>query len=259
MRVKKTIWIFFMAMLFATLVLIVNSRIQLSGEVILGGAEDAFVKVDNLKQPFDDFGSYGKNLDGLDYPNIDITDWQYILINGENPSTTFEPRVKEIRNSGMYFAADALANLNNLISAAKEAGFTPYINCAYRAYSAQQFAFTSKANQLTWDDTYTYEEAEEIAKSIIAYPGTSDHQTGLGIDILDKQYNELDYSKMDKEFFAWMDEHCAEFGFIKRYPSSRKDVTGWDEPWHYRYVGIEAATFIMENNLTLEEFVAHYR
>ena len=74
MRVKKTIWIFFMAMLFATLVLIVNSRIQLSGEVILGGAEDAFVKVDNLKQPFDDFGSYGKNLDGLDYPNIDITD-----------------------------------------------------------------------------------------------------------------------------------------------------------------------------------------
>ncbi|MDO4815310.1 MAG: M15 family metallopeptidase [Bacillota bacterium] len=259
MRVKKTIWIFFMTMLFATLVLIVNSRIQLSGEVILGGAEDAFVKVDNLKQPLDEFGLYGKNLEGLDYPDIDITDWQYVLINSENPSTTFEPKVKEYKNSGVYFASDAIANLNNLISAAKEAGFTPYINCAYRDYSSQQFAFTSKANQLTWDDTYTYEEAVEITKSIIAYPGTSDHQTGLGIDILDKQYYELDYSKMDKEFFAWMDEHCAEFGFIKRYPGSKKDVTGWDEPWHYRYVGVEAAAFIMENNLTLEEFVAHYR
>ncbi len=259
MRVKKTIWVFTVTILLATLVLIVNSRIQLSKEVILGGADSAFIKSDNQQGPLDEFSQDGKGSDGLDYPDIDITEWQYVLINSENPSTTFEPYVKEIRNSGMYFASDALANLNNLLSAAKEAGFSPYISCAYRAYASQQFAFTSKANQLTWDDTYTYEEAVEITKSIVAYPGTSDHQTGLGIDILDQYYAELDYSKMDKEFFAWMDEHCAEYGFIKRYPGNKQSITGWDEPWHYRYVGIEAATFIMEHNLTLEEFVAHYR
>lgn len=248
-----------MAVLFATLVLIVNSRINLSGEVILGGAENAFIRSDNLKEPFDDYGSNGNALDSLDYPNINITDWQYIIINSDNPSVSYEPSVKEIKNSGMYFASDALASLNNLMSAAREAGFSPYISCAYRAYSAQQFVFTSKASQLSWDGTYTYEEAEEIAKSIVAYPGTSDHQTGLGVDILDQYYDTLDYSKMDKEFFAWMDENCAEYGFIKRYPTEKANITGWDEPWHYRYVGREAAVFIMENNLTLEEFVEHYR
>ena len=65
----------------------------------------------------------------------------------------------------------------------------------------------------------------------------------------------LDYSKMDKAFFNWMDENCAEYGFIKRYPSNKADITGWDEPWHFRYVGVEAAKEIAQNGLTLEEYL----
>ena len=79
---------------------------------------------------------------------------------------------------------------------------------------------------------YTYEEAQQIAAEIVAKPGTSDHQTGLAVDILDKEYEVLDYSKMDSKFFDWLDANCAQFGFIKRYPSNKKSVTGWDEPWH---------------------------
>ena len=249
-----------MAIMFAALVLIVNSRVQLSHEVIIGGADSVFVRSDELKNPLDDYSSMegGKRIGGLNYPDINISDWQYILINSENPSTTYEPDLLEINESGMYFAKYAMANLKNLLAAAKEEGFTPYVNSAYKSYSTQQFAFTNKANQLSKDGTYSYNEAVEIAKTIIAYPGTSDHQTGLGVDIVDDQYIELDYSKMDHAFFKWMDENCAKYGFIKRYPSNKEEITGWDEPWHYRYVGIDAATFIMEHNLCLEEFIDYY-
>ncbi len=75
---------------------------------------------------------------------------------------------------------------------------------------------------------------------------------------MDQQYEVLDYSKMNAEFFAWLDANCAQYGFIKRYPSGKESITGWDEPWHYRYVGKEAAEFITQNGLSLEEFIAHY-
>lgn len=260
MRVKKTVWIFSVAIMLAALVLIVNSRVQLNHEVIIGGADSVFVKSNELKNPLDDFSSDagGKKLDGVEYPDIDISDWQYILINKDNPSATYEPELREINNSGLYFAKDAMANLKSLLSAAKEAGFTPYISCSYRAYSSQQYVFTGKANQLAWDGAYSYEEAVELTKGIVAYPGTSDHQTGLGVDIIDQYYEELDYDQMDKAFFKWMDENCAEYGFIKRYPSDKEKITGWNEPWHYRYVGMDAAMFIMEHNLCLEEFLSYY-
>ena len=103
-----------------------------------------------------------------------------------------------------------------------------------------------------------YQEAVEEAKKITAYPGSSEHQLGLAVDLLDKNYSRMVYSEMNQEFFAWLDEHCAEYGFIKRYPTKKLLLTGWDEPWHYRYVGKEVATFIMEQGICYEEFYAHY-
>ena len=103
-----------------------------------------------------------------------------------------------------------------------------------------------------------YQEAVEEAKLITAFPGSSEHQLGLAVDLLDKNYSRMVYREMNQEFFAWLDEHCAEYGFIKRYPTRKLLLTGWDEPWHYRYVGKEAATFIMEQGICYEEFYAHY-
>ena len=90
-------------------------------------------------------------------------------------------------------------------------------------------------------------------------PGSSEHQLGLAIDIWDRQYNRTPlYENMDQEFFEWLDAHCADYGFIKRYPTRKLLLTGWDEPWHYRYVGIDAAKFIMEKGICYEEFYKHY-
>lgn len=262
MRIKKTVWVFSMIVLLFTLALIVNSRVQLTSEVIVGGADSVFVRTDNLDDPLSEYKdsetANGSKYAGLEFPDINITDWEYILINAGNPINSYAPEVKQFGDQELYFDSRAIKSLSELVQAAKDAGFEPYLSLGYRSFSSQQHVFNEKASELSRDGTYSYEEAREIAGELVAKPGTSDHQTGLGVDITDKQYDYYDYSKMDHKFFEWLDAHCSEYGFIKRYPSAKKSITGWDEPWHYRYVGKEAAAFITENGLSLEEFIAHY-
>ena len=263
MRIKKTVWTFFMIIMAAMLVLIINSRVQLTSEIVVGGADSVFVKTDSLKDPMDEYRSSNKvSLDkyaDLEFPVITMTEWQYILINGSTPIKSYAPTVKQFGSDGPYVDKRIIESLSDLVSAAKEAGFEPYISVGYRSYADQQQLFNEKASELSKNGAYTYEEAQSIAAEIVAKPGTSDHQTGLAVDILDKEYEVLDYSQMDAKFFDWLDANCAQFGFIKRYPSNKKSVTGWDEPWHYRYVGKEAAEFITGNGMCLEEFVSHYK
>lgn len=264
MKTKKTLWIFAMAVLLATLALIVNSRVQLSSEIVVGGSEKAFVVTTGLKGPFDDYTEISEassdKYENLSFPDIDITDWRYILINNANPRTGYTPQVKEIRGTDYKcFDVEGKIMLDKLLSAARAEEFDPYIAEAYISYTTQQQIFNSKASELSWDGKYTYDEAIELAKELVPYPGTSDHQTALSVDIFDKEYEVLDYALMDHKFFKWMDENCARFGFIKRFPENKQDVTGWNEPWHYRYVGVTAAEFIMENGMCFEEFVAHYK
>ena len=182
-----------------------------------------------------------------------------MLINKDTPIKSYAPSVRQFGSDGPYVDKRIIDSLSSLVDAAKKAGFEPYISVGYRSYADQQQLFNEKASELSQNGVYTYEEAQQIAAEIVAKPGTSDHQTGLAVDILDKEYEVLDYSKMDSKFFDWLDAHCAQFGFIKRYPSNKKSVTGWDEPWHYRYVGKEVAEFIMKNGMCLEEFAAHYK
>lgn len=264
MRVKRTVWIFFMIVLIAALLLIVNSRIQLTGEVIFGGYDDVFVKTDNLKNPLDDYQSTEDKdkvvaPEGSDYPNIDITKWQYMLVSGDNSIGTYAPDTIQVGNKDVRFDENAASALKNLIQAAKNEGYTLCIGDSYISYSQQQKIFNAKATELAEQGDYSFDEATELAKAIVAYPGCSEHQTGLAVDIFDQEYTVYDYSKMNAEFYEWLDEHCAEYGFIKRYPTDKADITGIDEPWHYRYVGTQAATFIMENDLCFEEFCANYR
>ena len=102
-----------------------------------------------------------------------------------------------------------------------------------------------------------------MAATIVARPGTSEHQSGLVCDITD-WYRELkDASLEQTETYQWLKDHCAEYGFVVRYPADKSgsadSITGIIyEPWHFRYVGVEPATYMMENNLCLEEFLALY-
>ena len=263
MRIKKTVWTFFMLIMAATLVLIINSRVQLTSEVVVGGADSVFVKTNALTDPMAEYKNSSKasleKYADLEFPSITITEWQYVLINKDTPIKSYAPSVRQFGSDGPYVDKRMIDSLSSLVDAAKEAGFEPYISVGYRSYADQQQLFNEKASELSQNGVYTYEEAQQIAAEIVAKPGTSDHQTGLAVDILDKEYEVLDYSKMDSKFFDWLDANCAQFGFIKRYPSNKKSVTGWDEPWQYRYVGKEVAEFIMKNGMCLEEFAAHYK
>ena len=82
--------------------------------------------------------------------------------------------------------------------------------------------------------------------------------TGLAVDIADRYYNSLSSANIDQDLLDWLTEHCAEYGFILRYPALKESVTGWNEPYHFRYVGTTAAEYIMERGLCLEEFIELY-
>lgn len=193
-------------------------------------------------------------------PDIDTTSWEFVLANNDHNIGTFAPTVVAIpSNTVQFFDERAVDALEQFLQAARDAGYTPYVQSAYRPYSSQSYIFNGKASQLSWDGTYTYEEAIEMAKKLVAYPGTSDHQTGLGLDITDQYYSTLSADTVNQEFMTWLKENCAQYGFILRYPESKIAITGWSEPWHYRYVGKEAAEYIMSNNLCLEQFLDLYK
>jgi D-alanyl-D-alanine carboxypeptidase len=106
----------------------------------------------------------------------------------------------------------------------------------------------------------SYDEAYTAAATVVAIPGTSEHNLGLAVDICAEDYQVLDDAQADTPEQQWLMEHCADYGFILRYPQGKEDQTGiiW-EPWHYRYVGVEAAQEITSSGLCLEEYLAlHY-
>lgn len=192
-------------------------------------------------------------------PDIDISSWEYILADSDNNIGTYTPpHVTTIENTAQYFDDRAIGALTEFLTAARAAGYSPYIQNAYRSYQSQNYIYNGRASQIAWPEYPTAEDYAEAAK-YVAEPGTSDHQTGLGVDITDRYYSSLDASKMDQDFLAWLRENCAKYGFILRYPAAKESITGWNEPWHFRYVGVEAATYIMDNNLCLEQFVALYK
>lgn len=265
MNAKKILWLATMAVIAAALVLIIGFRSGIYSDVILGGTEGVFVNSGSLKTPLEDYEDKTENAttaekySDLIFPNIRIDEWQYILINYTCNIRDYTPTVAKIADGTAKLDERIIANVNQMMIAAGEAGFDPFICGAYVSYAAQQQMMNEKATELAAKNDISFAEARELAKEYVEAPGTSDHQTALSIDITDKRYDgELDYSKMDKAFFDWLDAHCAEYGFIKRYPADKKTVTGRYEPWHYRYVGIQAAKFMTENNICLEEFVAHY-
>jgi len=140
--------------------------------------------------------------------------------------------------------------LNAFIAAARAEGLSVYLSSAYRDYATQNYLYNRKIQQ--YGDP-------AVAARIVAPPGTSEHQTGLALDITDRYYEMKDSSLENTALYQWMSAHCHEYGFIVRYPKDKEDVTGIIyEPWHFRYVGVEAATYIMENGLCLEEFLALY-
>lgn len=186
-----------------------------------------------------------------DIPDIDINSWEYLLANADSPIGEYVPELTSLEN-GQNFDSRAVEALQSFIDDARAQGLSVYLSSSYRSYSEQQYLFNRKVSQYNGDET--------TAAKIVARPGTSEHQTGLCCDITDRYYEVKDSSLENTEMYKWMYAHCAEYGFILRYPKDKEDVTGIIyEPWHFRYVGKEAAEYIMENGICLEEFVELYK
>ena len=267
---KKTMWIITMLGLCLVLYTIVVSRMESSTNVIFGGAEDAFVRTDSMN--FTDLSATETPEPTVDiWPKLTTDDFEknhclWMVRENSLLSSAYKPDIAKIsRTRYMMYSTEYMAELDAFLDAIEDAGFEYFIGAAFREYSFQTHLFNSKASQIAYEMGLSadyldpkYQEAVEKAKTIVMYPGSSEHQLGVAIDIFDENRSRLVYSEMNQELYAWLDEHCAEYGFIERYLTRKLLLTGWDEPWHYRYVGKEVATFIMENGLCYEEFYGHY-
>ncbi len=132
-------------------------------------------------------------------------------------------------------------------NAAKKEGLTLYIRSPYRSYATQQRLYNN----------YVAQDGKVAADTYSARAGYSEHQTGLAFDVTSPTTN-FDTFPNSKEF-KWLLEHAHEYGFILRYPKGKEYITGYMyEPWHYRYVGVDAATIIHDTGLTFEEYYAYY-
>ena len=152
-----------------------------------------------------------------------------------------------VASKGMQLNILCAEALIEMSDAARADGYKLYLKSAYRSYRTQKTMYNNRLKKNKGKDD-----------GWVAKPGSSDHQTGLGCDVIPKSWLKAAgmNSKMAKEpECQWMAEHCYEFGFIIRYPADKQDITEINtEPWHLRYVGIPVATYIWENNLCLEEF-----
>ena len=183
-------------------------------------------------------------------------DWMLTLVNADNPLTNdYSPKLKSL-TSGHKFDERAIDQLNAMLSAMRAQGLSPVVCSAYRTVEYQRTLFNNQVErQMT--KGLSREQAEIEARKSVAYPGTSEHNLGLAADIVSISYQLLDDAQADTPEMKWLFEHCHEYGFILRYPKDKTDITGIIyEPWHFRYVGTETATEIMESGLCLEEYLA---
>lgn len=188
--------------------------------------------------------------------------WNLALVNFENKlAEDFEPKEVAEADNGYVTDARIADAAKKMISDARAKDNVRIIALSgYRDYEYQKELFDNKVERLQQEKGYSVSKAREEAATVVAVPGTSEHQLGLALDLVDARHVKLNESQENTAAYKWLYKHCAEYGFIVRYPNGKTDITGIIyEPWHFRYVGVEAATYIMENNLTLEEYLSdHY-
>lgn len=181
--------------------------------------------------------------------------WELTLVNGTHPlAQEYQPPLQEV-GDGYQFDARAAQSLEDMLDAAKAEGLSPIICSAYRTIAKQTNLYNDEVEK--WKGQgFDVEEASVKAKTEVAYPGTSEHNLGLAADIVSRDYQMLDDGQAETPEAKWLKENCSKYGFILRYPPEKSDITGVIfEPWHYRYVGKEAAKKIMEEGICLEEYL----
>jgi D-alanyl-D-alanine carboxypeptidase len=179
-----------------------------------------------------------------------------VLVNKEHElDENYDSQLRSICK-GRLMASDRLyEDLCAMLHAAGTEGYDYWIASAYRSRERQQELVDEDVSALM-QKGFSYEDALEETLRETMPAGYSEHETGLALDILCSGNTAMDVSQADEPGNRWLMQHCQEYGFILRYPEDKVSVTEIDyEPWHFRYVGKEAAQYITEHGLTLEEFV----
>jgi D-alanyl-D-alanine carboxypeptidase len=190
---------------------------------------------------------------------VNKNSWELVLVNAEH-SLEEEYPVELEAVEGYQFDKRAAGALREMIAAAERDGIRLILISTYRSFEKSEWNFAQKVQALL-EEGYSEEEARLEAQRWVAPPGTSEHNTGLAADIVSGDYFDVYGRELETEFegyqgFRWLYDHCADYGFILRYPDGKEEITGIHyEPWHYRYVGAGHAVAIMERGITLEEYL----
>ncbi len=181
--------------------------------------------------------------------------WQLLLVNPWNAlPEAFAVSLKTLPG-GLRVDERIYEDLTAMLQACRDEGMQPLVCSAYRTQALQSYLYENKIARLQAAG-YRPAEARKEAARWVAPPGTSEHQTGLAVDLVASSYQSLDRRQEETAEQQWLMEHCWEYGFILRYPNDKSEVTGIGyEPWHYRYVGRPAALDIRDSGLCLEEYL----
>ena len=146
-----------------------------------------------------------------------------------------------------YLQDEAYEAYKQMANDAKSNGLSLWIASPYRSYKSQYRIY----------NRYLENDPVEVVDTYSARPGYSDHQTGLTADIVSPGYDFDNFE--DSNEFEWLQENAYKYGFILRYSKDKTDITGYMyESWHYRYVGVDVATYIFNNNITFDEYYAYF-
>ncbi len=187
-------------------------------------------------------------------PSFSKTDPLLILVNKDHAYEGEEPDVKLWKTGHISVSTEVYDALAAMLDAGRQLGLRFVVCSGYRSREVQEQLFQEDLNRYM-NRGMDYEEAWAATERYTMPPGHSEHCTGLAVDIVAQANQNLDSSQESTAETRWLQTHCWEYGFILRYPKDKSSITGIAyEAWHYRYVGKEAAKYLTENNLTLEEF-----
>ena len=176
--------------------------------------------------------------------------WNLILVNEDYyiPDND-EVELTELSN-GKKVDSRIYPSLQSMFDDARANGLALFVREGYRTSEEQQQIMDERVAEYQGEG-YSKSEAKKLARYYVAVPDTSEHQLGLSVDI------NADTTKCSSDaVYSWLAENAWRYGFIKRYPADKVDITGIsNEPWHYRYVGKEAAQEIQSQGICLEEYI----
>ena len=176
--------------------------------------------------------------------------WNLILVNEDYYiPDNYEVELTELSN-GKKVDSRIYPYLQSMFDDARANGLALFVREGYRTSEEQQQIMDERVAEYQGEG-YSKSEAKKLARDYVAVPDTSEHQLGLSVDI------NADTTKCSSDaVYSWLAENAWRYGFIKRYPADKVDITGIsNEPWHYRYVGKEAAQEIQSQGICLEEYI----